>query len=536
MLTIARNIMKNPIKSNSLLEGILSGVIAAYMSIVLYLTVFDSLKFAIVIIPVFLIFLFICKILCKAFREYTIQYNAKPQARNRKIWLILFGAIFLGQLLYWLAYYPGGFNLDAYGQWDQVHGYIALNNWHPVFTTAIYWLITRIVDSLGFCIFVQILVFSISVACLLYELYKAGINNKISIALAIVIGFNPSIGMNNVCLYKDVIFAIECIWMTFCLIRIYRTNGQWVKSCRNSICLALIMVAMVLTRHNGIFLVFPLMACLLVAYRKFIRRVIIVIIVTCICTIAIEGPIYGYIGVESHSNVIGEIVGIPMALLVNAYIYDADNIPVDAKDFLEEIADRESWEACYYVGEWDSCKWEFGGTELLQDADLNQILSYTWKTLIACPQTSYQSIRENTRVVWQVVGYSYWNTWIYIEENDYGITENPVSFFSEITDVLLSGSNTLVGTLFVWNIGFWTICALLMLLFVVARGEYKKILFILPILAYAFLTMLLLCGPSHRYFYFIHVLAIPVLIIGAWVKEDSISNVEITTDAGKDED
>ena len=45
------------------------------------------------------------------------------------------------------------------------------------------------------------------------------------------------------------------------------------------------------------------------------------------------------------------------------------------------------------------------------------------------------------------------------------------------------------------------------------RKEYQKITIIIPIVAYNLLTMLLLCGPSHRYFYFNSVLILPIVLI-----------------------
>ncbi len=525
MSTIVRYIMRKNIGFKKTVDVICSALVSLYLTVVMYFTFFESLKYVTVALLLFLIFFLMSGFLLKIFGEYDVQYKTKPCKGNYRVGVLLFVLIFAGQLLYWLSYYPGGFNLDAYGQWDQVHGYISLNNWHPVFTTAIYWVLTRVADSLAFCVFVQIFFFSVSVAFLLHELFKAGINVKISVVVAIFIGLSPSIGMNNVCLYKDVIFTIECIWIFFCLVRTYRTDGQWIKSWSHSIFLVLMMVSAVLTRHNGIFLVLPLMVCLLIVYRKYFLRWVTVIALTGICVAVIENPVYDAFRVEAHSNLVGEIVGIPMALLTNAYVNDAENIPSDVELFLEEIADRESWESCYNVGEWDSCKWEFGGTELLQDADLKKILFYVMETAFACPETTYQSIRENTRVVWQVVGSSCWNTWVYIENNDYGINENSVAFCREISDVLLAESNTLIGTMIVWNIGFWIVCMLITILYIVSKREWTKLVFIVPILAYVFLTMLLLCGPSHRYFYFVHVLGIPALVVCTWItKDEEINN------------
>ena len=41
----------------------------------------------------------------------------------------------------------------------------------------------------------------------------------------------------------------------------------------------------------------------------------------------------------------------------------------------------------------------------------------------------------------------------------------------------------------------------------------KNFLYVVPVIFYNLLTMLLLCGPSHRYFYFNNVIFFPVLLL-----------------------
>ena len=103
----------------------------------------------------------------KSGKKMRMQENSTQKVVKPVFEITIFVIIMIGQLIYWGAFFPGGFNLDAYGQWDQVHGLMKLNNWHPVFTTLCYWVITRIWDNFAFCIFVQLLIFSVSVTVLL---------------------------------------------------------------------------------------------------------------------------------------------------------------------------------------------------------------------------------------------------------------------------------------------------------------------------------------------------------------------------------
>lgn len=202
-----------------------------------------------------------------------------------------------------------------------------------------------------------------------------------------------------------------------------------------------------------------------------------------------------------------------MATMANVFISDPENTPEDIKTFLLSIATEEEWHEKYILGEWDSCKWEFGGTELFQDESIKAFVPKFLSTIFASPNAAYQSIRENTRVVWQVFGNVEWDTWVYIEENDYGIIPSPNPTCSAIVNVLLNLSLTLSGAVLCWNIGVPTLMFVIMIWVSVVRKKYKNLIYIIPIIAYNLLTMLLLCGPSHRYFYFNNVLFLPIILI-----------------------
>lgn len=127
-------------------------VVSIYLGADTYLMLSDTLS-AFALLPVLVVGFFF---LLDRFRIWVGRFASRGAGIKSvfpwHLMLGLFVIIFLGQMVYWAANYPGGFNLDAYGQWDQVHGLQKLNNWHPVFTTMLCWLITRLCDSFAFCI------------------------------------------------------------------------------------------------------------------------------------------------------------------------------------------------------------------------------------------------------------------------------------------------------------------------------------------------------------------------------------------------
>ncbi len=428
------------------------------------------------------------------------------------IWRMSFFIVFVGQLLYLAAYYPGGFNLDAYGQWDQIHGFVQWDNWHPVLTTMIYWLLTRIVDSVGFCVFVQMLFFSLAVASLMKALAEAGISKGIIVVLVVVVALDPSIGMNNVCLVKDVFFAIGVIVLSSAMIKMYVSCGDWINDWKNTLILILISAFIVLVRHNGVIYIIPAFLMMFIHYKDCLKRLMIAMISVIMIVIVFEAASIGAMNVRKHSNFIGEIVGVPMAAMANAYVNNYDNTPQDVKQYFESIADRESWNKLYVIGEWDSCKWDFGGIELLQGEKISIITNMFFETCRSCPQEVFQSIRENTRIVWQLIGRIDWVPWIYIETpNDYSITENSIPAAKIIVKQVEEMSYHPIAAFFIWNVGVKTIGLLLLGLLSVKDEDWKKLLLLIPVFCYVFGTMVLLSGPTYRYFYFVSVLVGPYL-------------------------
>ena len=462
------------------------------------------------IIPVFCVLEMLIMIFLYEYvnRKY-IYISKENKKKGIPIFAICFVIIFVGQIVYWLAYYPGGFNLDAYGQWDQVHGKQQLNNWHPILTTLIYWILCQINDSIDFCIFVQLLVFTLSISFLLKELYKYGVSRWIVIATSVVMAINPAIGMNNICLIKDVWFTIVIIWMMILMFKLYVSDGKWISYIGNRNLLICLFIALSLIRHNALFWSIPLVMLSMVVYKEYYKCFLKVIICSVLLVVIIETAGFSLLRIEQHSNMTGEISGIPMAVMANAYINDYENTPDDVCAFLEDIAPRNEWEERYIIGEWDSCKWEFGGIELLKEESAFVMLQMMYKTIQMCPQTSYESIRENTRLIWQIIGPSYWSPWVYIEDNDYGI-EKKNTIINIENFVEWSEHNIMTSTFF-WNIGFLIIILLIINWIAFSKGVYQSFLFVGPIIIYDILTMCLLSGPSLRYFYFNSVLIFPVV-------------------------
>lgn len=506
--------------NNKVVPKLIEHCTVFFISIIICLNCFEYyalwLLFPLVHVAVFYVLKYLCVILSRQ--------PKKERHREKELnsWILLgqfFLVLIIGALIYWLAHFPGGFNLDAYGQWDQIHGAMRLNNWHPVFNTFLYWCLTRIVDTLWFSVLIQIISFSLALSFLFREMYLAGFDIKVLSIITVIVALNPAINTNNICMTKDVAFSICVIVIQIILVRMIYTSKTTFLKTKLLISLGSLFVILMLLRHNSIFIIAPTIIILIMIWKDQVKKLLVLSLAVIACFVLVSGPIYDLIGVERHSNVVGEVIGVPMAIMANAYIKDYNHTPDYVKLFLERIADRSSWEENYIAGEWDSCKWEFENADELKNESVFKILKYMFNTIMSSPGPSYQSFRNNLRVIWQIMGPVYWGTDVYIEENDYGIEKKPVPVFERVANYIenLSESGYLVSV--VWNLG-WMIIAMLMSLYYVAYNNMLKLsLFIVPTLVYDFLTAMLLAGPNYRYFYFTGVIVLVSIPIALDRKE-----------------
>ena len=440
------------------------------------------------------------------------KYQGTDRRWRRRSFALFCLILGTGSVGYWLAYYPGGFNLDAYGQWMQAHGTLPYNNWHPVVSTLLIQLCCWVWDAFPFCIAAQIMLFTISTANLLCILEKQGAPRKLLALLAIYIGFSPSVGLNTICLTKDVQFTILAVNLVSCSIETCETKGQWLKTWPHVWTVIILSVLTILVRHNGVLFVVPLWIALAVCGEKGRKQTVAVALCSIAAVVLIQGPVFSSLQVQPHDNPVGEAVGIPMAVMANALVNDEDHIPEDVHTFLNEIASDKAWRDEYIIGEWDSCKWSFGGVELLQGVSLRDIANFTWKTALTCPETTYESIRENTKIVWDPFHTeAFWIPEEYIAQNDLGIDSNPIPALHGLGEAVKKVSLIPVVSVLIWNSGFQL--AVLFFLQLACGSVYtRRWSLVLPLVCYVGGTMLVLAGPNQRYFYCTAVLFLPLAL------------------------
>ena len=427
--------------------------------------------------------------------------RAEKSVKNSTVFILSFGICLIMLTFSWFSYRSGGMNLDALGQWDQAqHG--GFNDWHPVICTLFIYAVTRIHNDFVFYIFVQILLFSISIGYLSIAVNKLKVPTYCLIMLVLYVSINPATHYIMLCMYKDSIFSIFVIFLIGQLLNIYRTDGVWLNSILNCAAFVTVIVLVTFIRHNGIFITLPVILLLLLLYHKSWKRLFFLSFTCIIICVLIKGPLYSKLDVIKHENISGELMGVPMAILANELINSPQTVDSETHRFLNTIASDDEWNKYYITGEWDSIKWYFGGTELLKDTNPVNILKYTAKSIKRNPQSAFVSFANNTKVAFQIAGTAYWNDKPYIEDNEYGIKLSQDNLMRKTLDFVADlTSKAGLSTLF-WNIGLYNLLIIILLISRIIKRNYKTLIFTLPIILYNIATAFILSGPSYRYFYF----------------------------------
>jgi len=168
-----------------------------------------------------------------------------------------------------IAFYPGVRNPDFDFQWQQVH---TLNfvDWHPVAHTLVYWLLSKIWDSVAIASIFQILFLAVVFGYGLYIFEKMGFKKKWLYFISVVLAIMPQNFMMSVNLWKDIPYSASLLGLSFCIINLLvleRKNQIISKS--DTVIFILFCSFVFLFRQNGI--VVPILislALLLVFYRN----------------------------------------------------------------------------------------------------------------------------------------------------------------------------------------------------------------------------------------------------------------------------
>ena len=363
------------------------------------------------------------------------------------------------------------------------------------------------------------MIFSLAFAYMLLTLAEYG-NRKYSRYIHIYTLINP---VTIIVLFptKDVLFAVFAMLSFTCSVRIYFTDGEWLKNLKNSCMLIIFLTFTTIFRHNAILFTLPLvLAILLYAGRK---QKFFVIAGCCAVVFVIRGVLYPYLGVEKPKYRVIETTGLPMTIIANAVYEAPEKLDKDIIDFFSKAAPKGNWKNDYsMMHAYSSIKHTNIDFEFIEESGPAKILGIAFRCLIQAPFASLRGFAALTDLVYGIFGVVQTNTigWAQTSpqtnthENNYGIEDEGIKPLELVLIYYNLASRVIFKQIF-WHVGVFL---LLTLIFMLAKLSFKskldikRLCLVLPIFAYDFGTMFFLTTSDFRFFWCTY-LVIPLVLL-----------------------
>lgn len=469
--------------------------------------------FALVMLMTIVTFLVIPRVM-KWVSELFINRTVPLEKKQKLLRFIIYSIIIFAYLLLWyIAYFPGGFHADSLGQYQQVvEGW--WHDWNPVWHTIIcFGLPIWLTHWFGSIILMQIIYIALTIG-FMAETIDEYAGTKWAVGSIAVVILNPFVGINAMMADKDVDFGIACVLLTICAIRMYLSNRKqkidnpegnlvlWESKIWRVILMSFALGCAFLFRHNGPLFVLTLVIALFFVMDK--KRWIIMTLLFVVMVAGIKGPLYSTLDAVKPGARVRETVGLPLTIIANCVVETPELLDPEVKEFAYSMADYEVWETYYVCGNFNEIKFR---DELDITVVDNMTRGQVFKLMLSClkssPQASLRAAFRLTSLVYGIDGETDDDYAVVIGENKFNIQYfgNPQlkNFFDIYNDFCRE-------SVFKYFCRYTGITNLIMLICILSKRklnskeDWKKIGLCLPIFAYTYGTMLLLTAPDMRFF------------------------------------
>ncbi len=462
---------------------------------------------------------FFSVLLCPLLLRWVKKLRSLPdgqQAANGKdrIWKAAFFLIpLLVMLVYFAAYYPGGFATDVVNQYGQaVKG--QYDNWHPVIHTLFAHKLPLTVSGgwIGSVVLFQIVLLSLAIGYALCSLLRYTSRKVVLIVLAFFV-LNPQTGIMGMFPFKDFSFAIgTLLLMTFALHTVF-TKGAWLRNAWHMTAFILVLTAVTLFRHNAILFTVPLLFALLWYAEK--KRILIICLATIVLVAAVNYPLYSALKVAKADQRQTEVLGLPMSVIGAVVVNRPEALDAETLEFAYRVAPREVWVDGYIDG-YNYVKWQpETDNDVIEEYGAVRVVKMMLKSMAASPVTALKGLIGVTCPVYSL-SYFYHLNGAWVIENPYGISQQGIGALQHLLYQYSELCSVIAPHLF-YSLGALHLVLILAVLGrcrFKRRNELKKMCLALPVLVYNFGTALLMTGAEDacRFFYYTY-LVTPLLLI-----------------------
>ena len=418
---------------------------------------------------------------------------------NKKSIMVVAIVIFLSYVPYILNYYPGNVLIDSVIQILQGTGAVELTNHHPVLHTEIIAICMNIGKAIfnsyqtGAFIYtlIQTICTSIIFSFAIYYMARKKVPVVIRIFTLLFYMFCPTICFFTITMYKDIPFALAILLATIGLTEMaINTKNFFSSKLRMGFLMLTIFLAM-LFRNNGIYAIILTFPFVLIVFRKYYKKILIIFLTPIILYEIITGPIYSALNIEQGST--REALSIPIQQFARLMVYKQDELSEEQKTKIKQYLPIENFEELYMPVFADPIKSQFSEEGFEKDKIgliklyVELALQFPIETIESFVNGSFGYYYPNT-VGWGV--YTGVNTEQFGQYEEYKFEQKPVIKI-ELLDKLNEFVNTrnlpIVSMIVSIGFLFWVILACIT--YVIYKKQYNKLLIFLPVL-FVWLTAL----------------------------------------------
>jgi hypothetical protein len=282
--------------------------------------------------------------------------------------------ILLSCILPVILVYPGGMCADSWcqaGMYFHVvrpdYGLYEFTSHHPPAHTVLFSSIIALGQKLGSAngglfavIIVQSVIHSVTFGYLIHTLKTLGAPRFLRILLLVVIMFSPfyvtlypMVIKDNMYSWALVLFVIELTYM------LHLGRDYW-QSPRHIALLALSILMTILMRNNGIYVIYPMAALLviiaIVKYRRSrtLAKIVLAIFVPIIAANLVQSALFSYYDIQKGS--IREALSLPIQQTARYVLERGDEVTDEEKAAISAVLDYDNMAADYYPMESDPVK------------------------------------------------------------------------------------------------------------------------------------------------------------------------------------
>ena len=438
---------------------------------------------------------------------------------NKKVFFFSWILIIICWIPYLIKYYPGVMTPDSILQAGQAIVY-GLNSHHPMFHT----LIIKVCLTIGNCIndynlgvaiysIMQMLAMSSIFAYTILYMYKKNLPQKFYIIVLVFFAIYPVFGIYSITMWKDILFAGAMLLYTIQVVELIHNTDKYIYSIKCNIVFIISVLLVVLLRNNGIYAIVLSIPIMIMALKKYWKRLCIIYILPIVVYSIFNSFCYNII--HANKGNVAEAFSVPMQQIARVVKYHKNELTNEEKDKINIYIPVEDVESLYDSRISDPIKNTFNSIAFKEN---KMSFFKLWFDLFKkYPRDYIESFLYNS------YGYWYPDTiyWIYatgIGNNDFGIEQTGLKDL-KLLDKLTEYRNIPVISM-IYSIGFAFFIILFVIVYLIYEKKYKYILSFITIIALWITTLASPVYCEYRYIFSIFT-CLPILISTIMINKEN---------------